>query len=335
MAGDLQPEEVLSQLKKGRLSPYYLFYGESLFRLEKALNRIRDDFIPEGSKDFNLQVFYGDEIKNNLGELIDTARSFPFMADNRLIILRRTDDISAAGLEGLIPYLEDPLETTCLIFVSQKPDFRKRFYKKIKEKGRAVPFKDLYDNQVVPWIMSTAKEMGLQLDKDACVYLQQVTGNRLEDLQSELEKIFVCYGGSVVRQEDVRKLAIYSRSYTIFELMDHISYKRAGDAVSVLGRFIEAEGKDSALGILGMFLRQVRILSQGRLFLERGGRPADLAKELKLHPFAAKRLEPQLKKWRTEELDHAFDLLYDADGLVKSGSEGRLVLENVIMSICR
>ena len=44
MAGDPTPEHVLEALERGRLEPYYLFYGPDEFRLERALKRIREDF---------------------------------------------------------------------------------------------------------------------------------------------------------------------------------------------------------------------------------------------------------------------------------------------------
>ncbi len=334
MPGELSADHVLNQLEKGRLFPFYLFYGESEFLLERVLNSVRETFLPEEARDFNLQIFYGDEVKANPGEVIDTAKSFPFMSQNRLIIVRRTEDIPASGLEGFIPYLDEPMETTCLIFVSSKPDFRKKFYKKIKSLGRTVNFNKLYDNQVMPWIMKMSKELGLDIDSRACSYLQQIVGNKMRDLYSELEKIYLCYGNARVGMEDVKKLAIYSRSHTIFELMDSVSLKQRDAAVSVLRRYMEEEGKDAALGIMGMFIRQVRLLWQTKSVLERGGRTAELVKELRIHNFAAKRFEQQSKQWSADELAHAFDKLYEADGLLKTGSQGQLVLENVVLSLC-
>ena len=225
MAAQPLPEDILRQLKKGSLSPFYLFYGESEFRLEKTLTRIRETVIPEEERDFNLHIFYGDEIKSNVAEVIDTARSFPFMGQRRLIILRRTENIPVAAFEGFLPYLDKPMESSCLILISQKPDFRKKFYKTIRSMGAAVEFKNLYENQVVPWIMKTAKDMGLIIDSRACAYLQQMVGNRLRDLYTELEKIQIRYGNMAIGIEEVRQLAVYSRSFTIFELMDEVSFK--------------------------------------------------------------------------------------------------------------
>ena len=336
MSGVLSPEAILHQLDKGRLLPFYLFYGESEFLLERVLNSIRQTFIPEGVRDFNLQLFYGDDTHFNAGEVLDTARSFPFMSENRLIIVRRTEKIAGSLLEVFIPYLNAPMDTTCLIFVSEKPDFRKKFYKTIKKSGRIVNFKPLFDNQVVPWIMKMAKEMGLNIDSRACNYLQLVVGNRMRDLYSELEKIYLCYGEKNVGLDEAKKIVIYSRSHTIFELMDHVSHKKRAEAISVLKRYIEEEGreKETVLKTLGMFIRQIKLLWQAKSITQRGGRAADLSRELRLHIFPAKKLEQQVKAWTPDEFERAFDLLYQADGLLKTGSEGHLVLENVILSLC-
>ncbi len=335
MPAELRPEDISDHLKKGQLSPFYLFYGESGFLLEKMLSRIRDTYIPEAAKDFNLHVFYGDEIKSQIGELIDTARSFPFMSQNRLIIVRRTEEIPASGLESIVPYLEAPMPSTCLIFVSLNSDFRKKFYKFIKDSGKCVNFRKLFDNKVVPWIMKTAGQMGLHLDPQAAVYLHQVIGNQLMDIVSELEKIYIRYGKEPVGQKDVEKLASNSRSFTNFELMDRISSKKAGDAIAAWRRYVAEEGKDAVQGIVGMLIRQMRLLWRSKDFLQKGGKSSDLAKALKEHPYTIKNLLPHVRSWDEENLEQAFEVLYDADDLLKSGADAQLILENVILTLCR
>jgi DNA polymerase III subunit delta len=334
MPVDLPPEEVLRRIKSGKPDPYYLFHGPSEFRLEKVLSHIRETLIPENARDFNQQIFYGDEVKTNIGEILDAARSYPFMSQKRLIIVRRLEDIPASALDGFDPYLDAPMETTCLIFLSLQPDFRKKFYKKIRESGRAVEFKALYDNEVVPWMVKMAKEIGLTIDVAACNYLQQIAGSQLRDLYSELEKLFICFGKGAVGLEEVRKIAAQSRSYTIFELVEQVSMKQGAAALVVVRRFLDEQGKDAVRGIIGMLVRQFRLLWQTQWILGRGGRVADVTRELKVHPFVAKKLDMQAKKWRSDDLERAFDVLYQADGWVKSGSEERLILEHVVVSLC-
>ena len=332
MPADLSPERILDLLNRDRLGKVYLFYGPDDFQIERTLGLIREGFIPEAARDFNLQIFYGDK-NTSPADIVDAARSIPFLSSNRLIIVRRIENISASVLEGFIPYIDKPSESTCLIFVSSKTDFKKKFYKKIRSTGGAVNFKQLYDRQVLPWIKRMAKDLGLTITEEACVYLQGIVGNRLRDLNSELEKLYLRYGKGSVGVAEIKGLAIYSRVYTIFELMDQISLRRRSESISILSRYIEEEGRDAAFGIIGMLNRQIRLIIQARSIVDQGGRAPDVAKKLRVPPFLAKKILQQSKHWKMENLENALYLLYQADGYLKSGSQPRLILENLVLSL--
>ncbi len=338
MPEDLVPDQVLSHLEKGRMLPCYLFHGENKFHMEKVLTKIREEFIPEQASDFNLQVFYSEKagVSDYVSPavIIDAARTIPFLSPNRLIIVRRTENFAASMLESFIPYIDEPMETTCLIFVSSKTNFNLKFYKRIRAVGGSVIFKTLYENQVVTWIKQTAKDLGLNMAHQACVYLLEVVGNRLTDLYAELEKLSLRHGNAAIDVEQVRELAIQSRIFTTFELMDQVSFKRCGEAISVLNRFLDEAGSDEVLGVLGMLSRQMRLLWQAKDVIEGGGRVADVAGKIRLPPNLARKVTQQSKLWSAQELERSFHVLYQADGLLKSGSQGRLVLENVVMALC-
>jgi len=336
MPRDLQPEYVLGQLEKGHLFPFYLFYGQEEFQLENALNKIRNTFIPEGARDLNIQVFYGEK-KDDItdpADILDVARTLPFISPNRLIIVRRTDKFTASALESFIPYFDKPAESTCLIFISQKPDFRRKFYSKIRKLGRAVNFRKLSENKVVPWIKKTAEDLGFNMETQACAYLQQIVGNSSMDLYSELEKLYVRYGNMNIGIDEVKELAIYSRIYTIFELMDEVSEKSA-KSLSLLNRFLEEEGRDGINALIGMLNRQIKLLWQTKLIVEEGGRKSDVMHKLGLRDFQVEKFMPQSKHWSLEDLERAFHLLYQADGLLKSDAHKHLVLENLVISLCK
>lgn len=331
--GDLVPEDVLKSVQGGRPAPFYLFYGPSEFRLEKVLDRIRRDFIPESARDFNLEIFYGGE--DNPAEIIHHARSLPFLAKNRLLIVRRTEKFGAGDLESFTAYLEKPVESTCLIFVSSKTDFNKKFYKMIRASGRALHFQALKESQVVPWIKRAAKELGLDIEVEGCAYIHQIVGNNLRELHAELEKLYLRYGDRRVGPEEVKELAIHSRIYSIFELMGKVSSKKCAESLDVLNRFLEEEDMRLApLQVIGMLNRQVRLLWRTKAMLSKGRQTKEVAKNLGIPYFSAKDFASQSKLWTVGELERGLDLLYQADGLVKSGSPPKLLLENFILSVC-
>jgi DNA polymerase-3 subunit delta len=333
MAGDLKPQHVLKSLEKGQLSSFYLFYGPNEFHLEKVLSNVSETFLPPGARDLNLRVFYGDE--SEAADIIDSACSLPFLSDRRLIIVRRTEAFAASALETFIPYLENPVESTCLIFVSSITNFSRKFYKRIRDLGGAVNFQNLGEREIVPWIRKTAKGLGLNIEGQACARLYEIVGNRLADLYSELEKLHLRYGEASVGVEEVKELAINSRFYTIFELMDRVSFRRCPESIAVLNRFLEEEDRSAPLKLVGMLSRQIRLLWPTGSIVSEGGHAADVARKLGLRDFQARRLVQQSEHWNAEELEEALELVYKADGLIKSGSQSRMVLENFVLSVCQ
>ena len=332
MAGNLLPEEVLKSLDKGVLAPLYLFYGPDEFRREKVLDRIRNNFIPETSRDFNIEIFYGGE--TNPEEIISRARSLPFMAPSRLSIVRRIENYSKDSLNKFLPYIESPVETTCLIFISSKTDFKIKFYKTFKSAGMAVNFSALTESQATSWIKRMAAEIGLNIEGQACAYLQQIVGNSTRNLYGELEKLHLRHLDKTVGVNEVKALVIHSRMYTIFELMNLISLKKRSDALAVLNRFLEEEDKRSGpLRLIGMLNRQIRFLWLTKGIMEKGGRTGEVSKKLGLPHFSAREFAKQSRLWSAQELERGLSLLYRADGRLKSGSRPGPILETLLISL--
>jgi DNA polymerase-3 subunit delta len=97
---------------------------------------------------------------------------------------------------------------------------------------------------------------------------------------------------------------------------------------------MEDEGRNGVLRAMGMLNRQMRLLWQTKSVMEGGGRSSDVARRLGLKSFQASKLVQQSKKWSADDLEGALDLLYRADGLLKSGSREKLVFESLVVSLC-
>lgn len=332
MAQDLSPEDVLQSLEKERIGPVYLFYGPGEFQMEKVLDRIKASLIPEGARELNQEIVYGGE--TNPERVLEHARSLPFLSKHRLIIVRRTEAFSAEGLAKFLPYLEHPPTSTCLIFVSAKTDFTKAFYKTLRSLGCAVKFDEPKAQEFGPWLRKTASEMGFKLAPQGAAYLHDLVGGNTRELYGELEKLSLRFEGEV-GLEQVKESVKHSRVYTIFELTNQISARNRRASLLVLNRFLEEEDKrDAPLRVIGMLNRQVRLLWRTKTLDEKGSDPKDVMKKLGTHYYGAVDLLKNCKRWKTAELEDAFDLLYQADGRIKSGSRPKPILENLILSLC-
>jgi len=334
MSDDRQPDDVLKAAKKGQVAPFYLFYGPGEFRMERVLTALRALLVPEAARDFNLEVLYGDE-PIEPEQIINKASSMPFLAQRRLIILRRTESFKAEQLERFLPYLDKPSSSTCLIFVSSRTNFNTKFYKKFRSEGAAVLFDELKGNQIVPWIKRMASEdFGVTLDGEACAYLHAVVGNRPRELHSEIEKLHLRYGKKV-NLDQVKDGVTHSRVYTVFELMDAVSTKDCASSLRILKRYLEEEDpRDAPLGLISMLNRQVRLLWQAKAVLLKRGGAQELQKKTGLSPFPVRKLLEQAPRWTEKELKNALERLRRSDDRLKSGSGPGVILESLILSLC-
>jgi DNA polymerase-3 subunit delta len=332
MSRDLSPEDVERAIEKGQPAPFYLFHGPNEFLIERVLERLKHVLLPESARAFNMEVFYGGESKP--ADILGAARSMPFLSGRRLVIARRTENFRAEELELFLPYLGNPAETTCLAFISAKGDFKKGFYSTFRDARRAVACEELREAEILPWLRKTAAELGFKIQPQAGFYLQQAVGNNLRDLYTELEKIRIRHGERTVGLEEVKGAVVQSRSFTIFELMTVFSRKDRGAALAVLNRFLGEEDKRSGpLRVIGMLNRQLRLLWETKAVLKRGGGKREVAERLGPARFSANDFIALAAQWSSEDLETGLALLYQADGFIKSGSSGKLVLENLVLSL--
>jgi DNA polymerase-3 subunit delta len=117
--------------------------------------------------------------------------------------------------------------------------------------------------------------------------------------------------------------------------MNKVSEKNCHESLAVLNRFLEEEDKkDAPLRILGMLNRQIRIMWQTKSILSRGGQIREVAKNLGLPDFSARDFARHAQNWSIEDLERSLHLLYNTDGLLKSGSRAKPVLENLVFALC-
>jgi len=78
--------EFKSHLEKKQLSSSYLFVGPEDFLIDDCLKRIVEQVVDPGTKDFNFDVFYGNEVDG--GKILDTVNAYPMLSDSRLVVVK-------------------------------------------------------------------------------------------------------------------------------------------------------------------------------------------------------------------------------------------------------
>jgi DNA polymerase-3 subunit delta len=325
-------QEFETALNKGTIPPLSYLYGEETFLIDRSVRQLLERAIDPSLKDFNLNVFYGNEIKGV--EILDAAQTLPMFAERRAVLVKRADALKADVLESLLPYIRNPAVTTCLVFTGAKIDQRKKFFLELKKQGCLVEFKRLYDNKLSSFIQSEAVAQGKTIDPAASGMLSLLIGNNLQELSSQVEKLAVyCGDRSRVTVEDVRTIASSSKAFTAFELARFLGIRDLQNALRSLGALFR-DGEDAPM-MIGALSRHFRQLWRIRELLDRKVPQADIGRELNINTFFLGEMVQQARNFSRGELGMLFEELFRCDVASKTGGgQPYTLMHGLVVGIC-
>ncbi|MBT1071640.1 DNA polymerase III subunit delta [Pelotalea chapellei] len=325
-------QELETNIRKGQIPKLCYLYGEESFLVERAARLLLDRAIDQSLKDFNFNVFYGNESRGI--DIVDAAQTLPMFAERRAVLVKRSELLKAEALEILLPYVQKPAESTCLIFTGTKVDQRKKIFSEFKKQGALVEFKRLYDNKLSNFVQTEANLSGKPIEPAGADLLALLIGNNLQELSSQIEKLVV-YAGSRQRitAEDVRTIASSSKAFTAFELARFLGIKDLQNALRSLETlFKNGEGVPPILGALSRHFRQ---LWRVREMLDQKNSQGDISRELGINTFFLGEYLQQAKNFGRGELRIIFDALYRCDVSSKSGGHPYTLMHALAVGICK
>lgn len=323
-------------LKHRTWKPVYLFYGEEQLLLRRGLERLQEGLWPEDESRPQKTVFDAGEV--SLAEVLGQARVPSLWSSGQLLILWQVERYKAPDLAPLGPYLEAPAPHTCLVLIAPglKPKDlnRHHYWQRLQEHEAALGFFPPREAALPRWLEQEARRLGKILAPAVAPRLIEMIGGNLLELTQELEKLAL-YAGSekTITLAMVNHLSQYSRSHSIFELVDALGQQRPSQALQVLGRLL-ALG-EPPLKILVMLARQLRLLIRLKEYQSRGRAIDELSSHLGLPGLVVQKLQRQATRFPLEQLKQHLENLHQADlGLKTSTIPPQLWLENVILALC-
>lgn len=326
-------DEFNKAVSRGDISPLYYFHGDEPYLMERAVKRLTDLVVPPDFRDFNLDVFYGNECKGD--EIASVAQTLPMFADRRMVIVKRAGDLSAAALEILAACAVDPPPTTCLAFVGEKVDQRKKFFQELKKKGELVECKRPYENQLGAFIREEAKGLGKRIEPAAAEMLVYLVGSNLGELTTQLEKVALYVGQrEAISIGDVRGIVSDTKVESVFDLANAMGERDPAKALRSLATILR-DG-EAPLMLLAMIARHFRQLWRVRDLMAQKVAQQDISRLAGINPYFLKGVMAQARNFGTHELKRVFESLYTADLELKGGGSRRpaLIMERLVMDVC-
>jgi DNA polymerase III delta subunit len=193
-------------------------------------------------------------------------------------------------------------------------------------KGEVRDFPALSRERMEGWITARARELDVTLGPGAARLLAERVGayvregdvdrRRMSELaNAELEKLALYRPNGTVTHEDIDDLVAEAVPGSTWAFLDAIGYRRAHEATNLGDRLLKDATPIQVM--ITQIHRRLRELVVVRDHMAAGTKPQDLVRELRVQPFRAQKLSEQAATWAQEDLDAAFDDLYQLDLLSK------------------
>lgn len=338
--------ELLKEIKSGNVKPVYFLHGPDPFfadQLQEAFIQL----IPEESRDFNLDVLYARE--TTLNQALSAARSFPMMAERRMVVIRDFHhffepgrDTEDSNRDNLAAYVEQPNPGTVMVITDDRgPDGKTKLGKALKasDHARVCKFEPVHQDQLPHWIEQWAKETaGKEVDPRASQMLAFHVGNNLVNLTAEIEKLVTYAGDSTVLPEHVKEVVGISREIDIFEFSEALTSGDQSKGLRMADQMIEqAENATSeifkTMGYMTMYFTN---LWQMHRLQQKGVADREVPKQIGMNPYFYKNLKPALRVYPPGRIPLIFEALLDADRSLKGFStmEPKAIFMMTLKRIC-
>ena len=255
---------VLSHRRHHRPMPIHLIWGDDAAARDRAIQGLIDTLVDPSWSSLNLSRLDGAEA-GQAAQALDEARTPPFAAGDRLVLLQRSPFCNACPAEladrfeaalSLIP------DTSHLVLVNPaKPDGRLRTTKALQKRikqgldhEQAFPLPAVWDGAGQRQLVQrTAEALGLVLDADAVDALVDAVGTDSARLESELRKLSL---RSNRISGDLVHALVGGRSTNALAVGDALLEGNPGEAIALWDALIDAG--EPALRIVATLTGQIR-----------------------------------------------------------------------------
>ena len=312
-------------IKENSFKKIYLLYGDEPFLVGSYKKKLREAIT--GGDTMNFNYFEG---KNpDVREIISLADTMPFFADRRLILVDGSGFFKSAQ-EELAAYLPQMPDTTCLIFAESEVDKRNRLYKRVKELGYAAELNKQDTAQLMRWAAGILGRDGRKISRPVMEYFLERTGDDMENIRMELEKL-VCYtmGRDVITKEDVDAVGTVHVTSRVFDMVAAIVAGNTKKAMDLYEDLLTL--KEPPMRILFLIARQFNQLLQIKELTAAGKDKGAMASALKVPPFAVGKLTAQARAFTRDQILSWVTLCVETEEAVKTGRlSDRLAVELLI-----
>lgn len=324
-------DELYRRLRSNQVPELIFLCGQEQYLVQRAARSVRHVVLSDEKDDFNDNQFYGKETTASL--ILEAAMTYPVFAEKRLVTIKDAHQLSATELEKILPYLQNPVPETCLLFIADKIDNRRKFFQQFKKYGALVEFKVLSDREIPQYVRNALNQNDVKISADGLDLFSSMVGNNLHEVHTELDKLLTYIGtATLIDVKDVQAVVSRGRAENVFELGNAVGRGDMAKALSLIMR-LGAAG-EAPLKILSLLVRHFRQLWKVRELQVQKYPVKEIAKVAGVPFFVVDGLIQQGKKFSRKDFLYAHELFLETDLAMKSsGADAGALLESLILSL--
>jgi DNA polymerase-3 subunit delta len=321
----------------------YLFHGSDEYSLSQSVAEIEERFGDPTVAVFSITCFDGKTL--SLNELENTVKALPFMTERRLVVV----DDPLAAIKGkpqqarFTAILDQAPSTTALVLVvnrdlgsrdgnPKKDHWLLRWAHAAGSRVYQRAFPSPRGTGMGRWIQGKMEQEGGRITPQAAARMGSLVDGDTRMAVQEIRKLLAYTNYQrPIEVDDVELLTAAVGEENIFAFVDALGKLDGRQAVARLHRLLEDR---DALPVYGMVVRQFRLLLLARETLNNGGEEEDIVRNLKVHPYVARKISTQARNFSLPSLEAIYRKLFAVDEAIKSGHvQPDIALETFVVEI--
>jgi DNA polymerase-3 subunit delta len=295
------------------LLPAYLILGTDRPKVRRAVDRLRRRVTDQAGNDLNVVVLDAEEVK--VEALLEAAASPGLTFGTRLLLVLNGHKWNAKARQAIVAYLKDPMPETCVAVEAETIPASDALYKAVAKLGGVLQWNLPKKYEMAKWVREQAKARRLPMGAEVTRYFLDRCGNdprRAELLDRELEKLAAYCGGHEPTAADVDAVCTPDDDAVIFDLMDAVGRRDRARSFELLeALYASGNPRNDAGGVFYSLKRHIEQLDAASQLPHAD--EAAAAKQLKVHPFTARKLLEQRQRFDRRLLGRAYKALAEAE----------------------
>ncbi|MDD2189350.1 MAG: DNA polymerase III subunit delta [Eubacteriales bacterium] len=333
------------EIKSNIVKNLLFLYGRENFLIHWAVDTLVQKNVNEVCREMDFSHLDGTTV--TLEQIINSCETVPFLSPKRVVLISdfkliegtKSKNLNEEEEKRLAVYLKQLPQECMLILTAEGVDKRKRLYKTVSEVGSVYEFGELDEKSLRSYIAKRFRESGKKANTSVISQIIQTSGYydkdtdyNLYNLENDIKKAIAYSEESDVGIDAVNHTISGNIDTYVFNLIDHLSGNRKGEAYQILHNLLVSGENEYRL--LALLASHFEIILSVKEMKEEGKSLQEMKKLLGIHEYRIKVAAMLTERYTLSSLRKILRKIYEIDKHIKTGLlEASLALELFIAEI--